>query len=79
MCLAIPMELKEIDGDRGVVEAGGVRKEIRLTLVDSPAVGDFVIVHAGFAIQKLDKEQAAEDLALLAEIEASAAKLTSQE
>jgi hydrogenase expression/formation protein HypC len=68
MCLAIPMELVEVDGDRGVVEAGGVRKEIRLTLLEAPAVGDYVIVHAGFAIQKLDKEQAAKDLALLAEV-----------
>ena len=72
MCLAIPMELKEIRGELGVVEMGGARREVRLTLLESPAVGDYVIVHAGFAIQKLDKEQAAKDLALLTEVEEKA-------
>lgn len=78
MCLAIPMELKEISGDIGVVELGGVRKEVRLTLVDSPALGDYLIVHAGFAIQKLDRAQAEADLALLAEIEQKEASLSAR-
>ena len=72
MCLAIPMELKEIRGETGVVEVGGVRREIQLTLMEDPKVGDYLIVHAGFAIQKLDKEQALKDLELFAEIERKA-------
>lgn len=68
MCLAVPMELKSIQGELGVVELGGARTEVRLTLLEDPQVGDFVIVHAGFAIQKLDREQAEKDLALMAEV-----------
>jgi hydrogenase expression/formation protein HypC len=66
------MELKEIRGETGVVEVGGVRREIQLTLMEDPKVGDYLIVHAGFAIQKLDKEQALKDLELFAEIERKA-------
>ncbi|MFA5139012.1 MAG: HypC/HybG/HupF family hydrogenase formation chaperone [Elusimicrobiota bacterium] len=69
MCLAIPMELKEVRDETGVVEVGGVRREIQLTLMEDPKVGDYLIVHAGFAIQKLDKDQALKDLELFAEIE----------
>lgn len=68
MCLAVPMELMSIQGELGVVELGGARTEVRLTLLEEPKVGDFVIVHAGFAIQKLDREQAEQDLALMADV-----------
>lgn len=68
MCLAVPMELMSIAGELGVVELGGARTEVRLTLLEEPKVGDFVIVHAGFAIQKLDREQAEKDLALMADV-----------
>jgi len=63
------MELKEVRDETGVVEVGGVRREIQLTLMEDPKVGDYLIVHAGFAIQKLDKDQALKDLELFAEIE----------
>jgi len=56
------------EGDLGVAEVGGVQREIGLQLVDEVAVGDFVIVHAGFAIQKLDEEAAQETLALFEEM-----------
>jgi len=69
MCLAIPVKVVELlDGDQAVVDVGGVRKEISLVLVDGIAVGDYVILHVGFAIQKLDAEEAEKTLALFAEL-----------
>ncbi|HSG21455.1 MAG TPA: HypC/HybG/HupF family hydrogenase formation chaperone [Azonexus sp.] len=69
MCLAIPAQVVELrDGDSAIVELGGVRKEISLALVDNVAVGDYVIVHVGYALNKLDPDEAAKTLALFAEI-----------
>jgi hydrogenase expression/formation protein HypC len=68
MCLAIPARIVELlAGDQCRVELGGVRKEISLALVDGAAVGDYVIVHVGYALTKLDPEEAAQTLALFAE------------
>ena len=58
MCLALPGEITELDGDHGTVDFGGVRRRINLKLVPQAKIGDFVIVHAGFAIQILQKEEA---------------------
>ncbi|MFH1006024.1 MAG: HypC/HybG/HupF family hydrogenase formation chaperone [Candidatus Latescibacterota bacterium] len=68
MCLAIPMRLVRMDGNSGVAEVGGMEREIGLQLVDEAEVGDFLIVHAGFAIQKLDEVAAQETLALFEEM-----------
>jgi hydrogenase expression/formation protein HypC len=69
MCLAIPACVEQLTaGDSAIVNLGGVRKEISLALVEDVAVGDYVIVHVGFALQKLDPEEAAQTLALFAEI-----------
>lgn len=69
MCLAIPACVEQlIAGDSAIVNLGGVRKEISLALVEDVAVGDYVIVHVGFALQKLDPEEAAQTLALFAEM-----------
>lgn len=68
MCLAIPMRLLEIDGARGIAELGGVRKEIMLTLTPDACIGDYVIIHAGFAIEILDEKEAWQTLDLLREI-----------
>lgn len=69
MCLAAPMKITEIAADRtAIVESGGVSRKINLKLLDGCAVGDYVIVHAGFAIEKLDEEQAAKNLELFAEL-----------
>jgi len=69
MCLAIPACVEQlISGDSAIVNLGGVRKEISLALLEDVAVGDYVIVHVGFALQKLDPEEAAQTLALFAEI-----------
>jgi len=57
------MEVKSIEGDEADVEVGGVRKKIRLDLMsDKPKVGEFVIIHAGFAIRILDREEAMETI-----------------
>ena len=69
MCLALPAQVVEMSGnDLGVVDLGGVRKEISLALVDDVAVGDYVIIHVGYALTKLDPEEAAKTLALFAEM-----------
>ena len=59
MCLAVPMEVKEITENSALVEYEGTRREVRLDLVDqSPVVGDYVIIHAGFALHLIDEEEA---------------------
>jgi hydrogenase expression/formation protein HypC len=69
VCLAIPALIVEVDGDSAKADIGGVVREIRLELVDRPAgVGDYVLVHAGFAIHKLEKEDAEETLRLIREV-----------
>jgi hydrogenase expression/formation protein HypC len=65
MCVGIPMKIDAIDGELGIVEEEGVRREVSLALVEDPKVGDYVIVHAGYAIQRLDPEEALETLELL--------------
>ena len=73
MCLAIPARVAELTaGDNAIVELGGVRKEISLALVDGVAVGDYVIVHVGYALNRLDAEEAEKTLALFAEMGAVA-------
>ena len=67
MCLAVPMKVIEIRGDMGDVEVGGVKREVGLMLLEDVRVGDWVIIHAGFAISKLDENQAEETLGLLKE------------
>ncbi|HDR73362.1 MAG TPA: HypC/HybG/HupF family hydrogenase formation chaperone [Methanoculleus sp.] len=60
MCIAVPAEVLEIkEGNIGVVDYGDLRQEVRLDLVDVE-VGEFVLVHVGFAIQKLSREEALE-------------------
>ncbi|MDE1897789.1 MAG: HypC/HybG/HupF family hydrogenase formation chaperone [Xanthomonadaceae bacterium] len=68
MCLAIPARVVAVSGpDQAVVELGGIRKQVSLALVDGIAVGDYVIVHVGYALARLDPEQAAMTLQLMAE------------
>ena len=63
MCLAVPMKVVEREGDKGVAELEGVTREVALHFVDAQ-VGDYILVHAGFAIQKVDEESALETLEL---------------
>ena len=62
MCLAIPLKIIEINGNTAVGEAMGMSREIRVDFIPEPKTGDYVIVHAGFAIERLAEEQALEDL-----------------
>ncbi len=73
MCLAIPVKVVEIGaGQMALVDLDGVRKEISLALLDDVSVGDYVILHVGYALSKLDPEEAEKTLALFAEFNASA-------
>ncbi len=73
MCLALPARLVEkLEGDQGLVDLGGVKKPVSLALVPEAVVGDYVIVHVGFAIGLIDPEEAERTLALFAEMEAKA-------
>jgi len=66
MCLAVPMRLVSIDGMAGRAEVQGVGRDVRLDLVPGVRVGDWLIVHAGYAIQVLDEAEAAETMAMVA-------------
>jgi len=68
MCLAVPAEVKELHGNTAKVDfGGGLMRDVDVTLVEAK-VGDYVLVHAGYAIQILDKEEAVETLRLWEEI-----------
>ena len=62
MCLAVPLKIVEINGREAVAESMGMKRKIRVDFIDNPRVGDYVIVHAGFAIERLPEEQALADL-----------------
>jgi len=65
MCLALPVRVVELVGaDDAVVDLGGIRKQISLALVDDVAVGDYVILHVGYALSRLDADEAEKTLAL---------------
>lgn len=69
MCLAVPAEVVEIlESDIALIEAGGARKRISLSLVDGAKVGDYVLVHAGFAIEIVDEEEARKTMELFEEL-----------
>ena len=70
MCLAIPAKVTRIEGDMATIEVGGVRRFASLMLVTDVVAGDYVIVHAGFAIHKVNAEDAEESLRLLRELAA---------
>lgn len=65
MCLAVPMEIKSIEGTTAYAEMSGLKLECDVSLIDNPAIGDFIIVHAGYAIERLDPDEAAETLELI--------------
>jgi hydrogenase expression/formation protein HypC len=68
MCLAIPMKIIDINGAVATAEVDGITRQARLDLLPEAGVGDFVLIHAGLAISRLDPEDAAETLALLREM-----------
>jgi len=68
MCLAIPMKVIEADGPFGKVEVEGVKRKVSFQLMPEVKVGDYVLVHAGFAIEKINEEEAKRTLQLLTEL-----------
>lgn len=68
MCVGIPGKVIRIDGRMATVEVGGASREIALDLLDGVAPGDYVIAHAGFAIHRLDEDEALKTLQILKEI-----------
>ena len=70
MCLAVPMKLIKKSETSAIAEIGGVKREISLMMLPEAKIGDFVIVHAGFAIQKLNEAEANKRLELLREMAA---------
>ena len=68
MCLSIPAKIISLDGTLAIVDVMGNRREADVSLVEEPQVGDYVLVHAGFAIEKMSPEDAAESLRLWEEI-----------
>ncbi len=68
MCLALPCKVVAIDGDNATIDVSGMKKDISLALIDDIAIGDFVIVHVGYALTRLDPEEAEKTLALFAEM-----------
>ena len=75
MCLAVPLRVNSIDGATAEVELGGVSRRVSLVLTPEARVGDYVLVHTGFAIGVLDEHEAQQTLALLAELEEAGRQL----
>lgn len=71
MCLAVPAQIVSLNGDAAIVDMHGNRMEISTVLTPGAVVGDWVLVHAGFAIQQLDAATARETFALLAQADAA--------
>lgn len=68
MCLAVPVEIIHIDGDRAEVEISGVKCDISIQLTPEARVGDYVLLHTGYAISIIDAAQAEESLAIFKEM-----------
>jgi len=68
MCLAIPVRVTRIRGTLAEVDMAGVKRQADIRLLDGVKVNDYVLVHAGFAIEKIDEEEAAKTLKLLKDI-----------
>lgn len=68
MCLAVPLKIVEIDGLDAVGEVEGLRRRMRLDFIKEPKVGEYVIVHSGFAIERLPEKQALADIEAWAEV-----------
>ena len=76
MCLAVPVKVLKIDGQNAQVEIGGLARQANVSLVPDVQAGDYVLLHAGFAIQRLDEREAEETLRLFAEMAEAAGDYT---
>ena len=72
MCLAIPAKIVSCTGDIATVDVSGVRRSVNIAMIEDPQVGDYVLLHAGFAIQKWTETEARELQVLLDEVTAAA-------
>jgi hydrogenase expression/formation protein HypC len=79
MCLAIPSKIVKIEDGIGVIDVDGVQRRTSLLLIEDAKVGDYVIVHAGFALHKIDEVDAMESLKILKEAAAFAEKREEEE
>jgi hydrogenase expression/formation protein HypC len=68
MCLAIPVKITKLEGTCAEVDMGGVKRDADVRFVENVKVGDYVLIHAGFAIEKIDEKQARETLELLKDV-----------
>jgi hydrogenase expression/formation protein HypC len=67
MCYAIPAKITEIDGENAKVDYSGIIKKVNISLIDNAKIGDYTLIHAGFAIEKLDSKSAKESLKIINE------------
>ncbi len=68
MCLAVPAKVLEVNGDSALVEFGGARRRVNITLIDTLTEGDYVLIHVGYAIQRMNSNEAQETLRIWEEI-----------
>jgi len=70
MCLAVPGKVVEINGTKASVSFNGIKRTVDISLLDSCSIGEYILVHVGFAIQKVDEKTARENYRLLSEMDA---------
>ena len=68
MCLAVPLRLVSVNGTDAIGEVGGIQREVSIMMTPDVKVGDYVIVHAGFALNLISEQDALETLGLLSQI-----------
>lgn len=68
MCLAVPGKILSLDGFKGIIEIGNMRREVFMHLIPDVKVGQYVLVHAGCAIQTIDEDEAAKTLEIIKEL-----------
>jgi hydrogenase expression/formation protein HypC len=79
MCLSIPAKVEQIDGEMAVVSVGGTKYNASLQMLDDVKIGDYILLHTGFAIQKMSEEEALESLKVFEEFEELNVKLDEEE
>jgi len=62
MCLAVPGKVVEVEGDKAVIDFGGARRKVNISMLEDVKLGEYLIVHVGYAIQKLSEEEALESI-----------------
>ncbi len=75
MCLAIPLKITQINGKEAIGERSGIKRKIRLDFIENPKIGEYVIVHAGFAIERMDEKTAEESISAAEEVENELSKM----